>query len=264
MKTNTVISILLFSYFAIAAPTRRHALVIQTEVVTKTVVIFTTVYNGIVGEATTTPTNYLYELPKASFGATALLNPPPPDNILVQEKQSAIGTTAIPFPLPTTAIERPQPVDSPNLTKSPQPAMRSASTPAQSAPSFVLALPSPVAATTSRGEIYTGDGTIYNGLDGIVKGACGMALNDSNHIVALAKPTWGESTHDIMTGESSNPWCGQDIEVRYKGKTTKAVIMDLCPGCKGADLDFSPAAWRALTGGDVIERIYNVSWNKIP
>ncbi|KAH8730051.1 hypothetical protein GQ44DRAFT_554808, partial [Phaeosphaeriaceae sp. PMI808] len=77
-------------------------------------------------------------------------------------------------------------------------------------------------------------------------GACGSSLKDTDMIVALAKPTWGESTHDVMTGESNNPWCGQKIRMKYNGRTADATIVDLCPGCKGADVDLSPAAWKAL------------------
>lgn len=82
-------------------------------------------------------------------------------------------------------------------------------------------------------------------------------------VVALAKPAWGESTYDRMTGESSNPWCGQKIEAHFQGRTVVATIMDLCPECLGHDVDFSVAAWKQLTGSDEKTRYKGVTWSKI-
>ncbi|ENI02846.1 hypothetical protein COCC4DRAFT_101623, partial [Bipolaris maydis ATCC 48331] len=81
-------------------------------------------------------------------------------------------------------------------------------------------------------------------------GACGEPLTDDMMVVAIAKGAWnakGGSTYNVMTGASSNPWCGAKINIEYEGKTCEATIMDMCPGCDGPyDIDLSRAAWKAL------------------
>ncbi|KAF2704758.1 hypothetical protein K504DRAFT_389300, partial [Pleomassaria siparia CBS 279.74] len=88
--------------------------------------------------------------------------------------------------------------------------------------------------------------TIYDNNGGY--GACGTILHDTDHIVALSVETWGSSTYDVMTGAATNPWCGQKITIDYKGNQVEATIMDMCPGCKGKDIDLSLATWTELTG----------------
>lgn len=106
------------------------------------------------------------------------------------------------------------------------------------------------------------DMTVYNNLKGDF-GACGKPLYDSDLIVALSKEAWGASTYDVMTGEATNPWCGQQIEISYNGGEPKiATILDMCPGCSGHDIDLSPAAWKAVTGTDELTR-YKASWRKL-
>ena len=274
MKTSAVLTSLLFGSFAVAAPVDKRALVYKTEVVTETVVVFTTVYDdNTVAQATTTPAGYFYEQPKVtSTPAAAKPTPQTPANSPVEEKKPSstpapapqVPTPApapAPSPAPAPVVEQPKPIESPKPVETPQPVTSAAPAPAPAAPNSPPAPAPTYPSTGGGGSSYTGEGTIYNELTG-QKGACGKGLYDADMIVALAKNTWGVSTHDVMTGESSNPWCGQQIEMHYKGNTVKATIMDLCPGCSGADLDLSPAAWRALTGGNEITRIKGVTWNK--
>ena len=103
------------------------------------------------------------------------------------------------------------------------------------------------------------DITIYDNNGGF--GACGTELHDTDMIVALSKETWGQSTYDVMTGEATNPWCGQRIKVEYNGNHIFAKIMDMCPGCAGADIDLSLAAWKELTKLDEKTRL-KASWSK--
>jgi hypothetical protein len=92
--------------------------------------------------------------------------------------------------------------------------------------------------------------TVYDNYN--TEGACGVKLTDDMPVVALGQSAWGKSTYDVMTGASTNPWCGKSITVAYtdpqgETKTTVAKIMDLCPGCPGDfDIDLSRASWHAL------------------
>jgi hypothetical protein len=102
--------------------------------------------------------------------------------------------------------------------------------------------------------------TIYDNTGGY--GACGKPIYDGDMIVAIAKDAWGVSTYDTMTGDSTNPWCGQKIKIDYNGNSIEATIMDLCPGCSGHDIDLSLAAWTKLTGLAEKTRL-KASWSKI-
>jgi hypothetical protein len=82
-------------------------------------------------------------------------------------------------------------------------------------------------------------------------------------VVAIAQGAWnaqGGTTHDVMTGASTNPWCGKEIEIEFQGKTANAKIMDLCPGCVNEyDIDLSHAVWKDL-GLTEITRYNGVNW----
>lgn len=104
------------------------------------------------------------------------------------------------------------------------------------------------------------DITVYDN-DGSY-GACSTKLYDNDTIVALAKPTWGQSTYNIMTGRATNPWCGQKIQIQYNSRFVEATVMDLCPSCVGHDIDLSLAAWNELTGNIEKTRLKG-SWIKL-
>jgi hypothetical protein len=82
-------------------------------------------------------------------------------------------------------------------------------------------------------------------------GACGTNLDNESMVAAIADDTWGASTYDYMTGASSNKWCGQRVRVSLDGRFVDVTIMDMCPGCKGKDIDLSDKAWRELTNGEL-------------
>lgn len=272
MKTSAVLASLLFGSLAVAAPVDKRALVYKTEVVTETVVVYTTVYDDeAVPQATTTPAGYFYEQPKAPSSAAAKPTSQAPANTPAVEKPTPTPAPVpqAPSPAPQAPSPSPAPVESPKPVNTPQPAPAPASS-AAPAPAPSSAAPAPVASSapsqpsggSPSGQTYTGEITIYDNNQG-GSGACGTKLTDADMIVALAQPTWGKSTYDVMTGEATNPWCGQKIEVHYKGKTITAKIMDLCPTCAGADLDLSLSAWKALTGLDEKTRLQGATWNKV-
>lgn len=288
MKTSAVLASMLFGSLAVAAPFDKRALAYKTEVVTETVVVWTTVYDdgAEVAEATTTPAGYFYEQPKASSAAAVPTSAQAPAAPPVVEKPSSAAyvapapqtptPTPAPAPTPTPApVEQPKPETSAYVAPAPAPAPASsaayvapapapASSAAYVAPAPAASSPAPQTvntASSSGAQFQDVDITIYDNNQGGF-GACGTKLTDSDMIVALAQPAWGASTYDKMTGAATNPWCGQKIKVEYEGKSVEATIMDMCPGCAGHDIDLSVAAWKALTGSDVKTR-YKASWSKI-
>jgi hypothetical protein len=294
MKTSAVLSSLLFGSFAIAAPFDRRALAYKTEIVTETVVVYTTVWDDEpVAQATTTPAGYFYEQPKAPSSAVAVVTPTPkapaaekptekptekPAEKTTEKSTVAPETTPAPVPSPTPApysapapapvVEQPKPVAeaAPTTTteaakptyEAPAPAPQPTTTTSAAAPAYTA----PASGTPSTGgaTYQNVDMTIYDNNGGF--GACGTELHDTDMIVALAAPTWGKSTYDVMTGAATNPWCGQKIKVEYNGNSIEATIMDLCPGCAGQDIDLSLAAWKKLTGLDEKTRL-KASWSKM-
>jgi outer membrane biosynthesis protein TonB len=289
MKTSAVLASLLFGSFAVAAPLDPRRLVHKTEIVTETVVIYTTVYEDEpVAQATTTSGGYFYEQPKKPSSVAAVVSssaavvvssyqapaytPPPqsqPSSTYVAPPPPPPPQAPAPTPTPAPAssaapVYTPAPVETPKPVATPQPATSAAYVaPAPAAPSPPPAAPSPYPVNTpSTGEQYTGvDITVYDNNGGY--GACGTPLHDDDMIVALSAGLYGGSTYNVQTGAATNPWCGQKIKVEYGGKSIVATIMDLCPGCLHPnDIDLSVAAWKALTGLEEKTRL-QASWSKI-
>lgn len=270
MKNSAVLASLLFGALAVAAPFDKRALVFKTEVVTETVVIYTTVYED--EPATTSSAGVFYEQPTtaasavveatltSSSSSTATPTPtstytPPVTSSKVEEPSS----TYTPIPSPTTTLA---PAPEPTTTEAATPTTTEETT---TVPTTTAAATSVAAAaatgSSSTGEEYSNvDITIYQTEGGY--GACGTQLQDTDMIVAIAEAAWGASTYDVATGAATNAWCGKKIQIEYNGNTVPATIMDMCPGCSGHDIDLSPATWKAVTGSDVETR-YKASWSVI-
>lgn len=261
MKSSQILVSALFGAFAAAVPFKRD-LVTKTEVMTETVVVYTTVWDDEVPTAqATTAGGYFYEQPASSAAETtpaAISTPaytpsstPAYTPSPVQESSvytPPVQTSAAPAPSSTVVVvssAAPAPETSSAAPAAPT------STEAAYTPSAVVSSAAPAAtsvaastASTSTGETFTGDLTI-NPLTGAL-GACGTNLYPTDMVVALAASAWGASTYDTMTGAATNPWCGKKINIEYNGKSVPATIMDLCPGCSGHDIDLSDAAWAAI------------------
>ncbi|KAL1797379.1 hypothetical protein ACET3X_003985 [Alternaria dauci] len=294
MKTSTVLASLLFGSFAVAAPFDRRALVYKTEVVTETVVVYTTVWDDepVTQATTTTSAGEFYEKPSTtstvvvaptssvvaspsaapSKAAPTSSKPAPAYTPVVPEEPSSVYTpvetpTSVYTPVPTTPAPAPEssyvaPAPEPEPTTTavtsaaPEPVYSPAPAPSTAAASY------PSTAGTSSGASFQDvEITIYDNTG--AAGACGEALTDDMPVVAIAQGAWdaqGGTKHDIMTGASTNPWCGKEIEIEFQGKTTNAKIMDLCPGCvHDYDIDLSHAVWKGL-GLTEITRYNGVNW----
>jgi hypothetical protein len=285
MKTSAVLASLLFGSFAVAAPVDRRALVYKTEVVTETVVVYTTVYDDEPVPAATTTEGAFYEQPKPVTSAvvepsssaapkTSAVPAPAPTTEAAPSPEAPAYTPSVPAVEPSSVFTPPAP-ETPEPTPEPQPepeAPKPSTTKEAPAPAPTSVSPAPTSAApaeypaapatgnTGGAEFTNVDITIYDNNGGL--GACGTELHDSSMIVALAKDAWGASTYDTMTGKSTNPWCGQKIKIDYEGNSIEATIQDLCPGCSGNDIDLSLAAWKQLTGLDEKTRL-KASWSKI-
>lgn len=275
MKSSQVLASVLFGALAAAVPFKRD-LITKTEVQVETVVVYTTVWEDDlpVAEATTTAGGYFYEQPASSVAAettTAVTSATPAYTPSPVQEPSSVYTPPAPSSkaVVSSAAPAPKPVET---SSTPAPAAptstQAAYTPApvSSAPATTEAAytPAPVSSaapaatsaaapsygsssgsSSSSGETFSGVDLTINPLTGAL-GACGEAMYATDMYVAIAKDAWGASTYDTQTGASTNKWCGQKINIQYNGKSVEAKIMDMCPGCKGHDIDLSDAAWAAI------------------
>lgn len=266
MKYSQVLVSALFGSMAAAIPFKRD-LVTKTEVAIETVVVYTTVWEDDlpVAEATTTAGGYFYEQPSAPTTTPAAVSTPAYTPSPVQEPSSVytppVETPVAPSSTPvvvSSAAPAPKPVETsapapaaPTTTEAAYtPAPAPATSEAAPAPAATSAAPAPEYQQASSDSVSTGES--FSGVDITINpvkgdlGACGEPMNPGDLTVALAKPAWGESTYDVMTGKATNKWCGQKIQINYGGKKVVATIMDMCPGCAGHDIDLSDGAWAAI------------------
>lgn len=271
MKTCNILASALFGSLAAAAPLRQRDLFTKTEVVVETVVVYTTIWDGEapVAQATSTVVGQFYEKPSQPASSKVVPTPSAPAYTPPVVKSSKVESSSVYTPAPApSSVNTPAPEPSSVYTPAPEPSSvytpapepSSVYTPAPAPATSAAAAPTPSSQPSSGApsDSHHGDITIYDNTG--AAGACGKSLTDDMMIVALAKGTWGESTYDVMTGESTNPWCGKTITIEYNGNTIEAEIQDLCPGCEGvADIDLSYSAWKALTGTDEKTR-FEANW----
>ncbi|CAO2658785.1 Nn.00g065080.m01.CDS01 [Neocucurbitaria sp. VM-36] len=260
MKNSAVLASLLFGALAVAAPFDKRALVYKTEVLTETVIVYTTVYDDE-PVATSSVDALFYEQPTTTSSSAVVVPTSSATPAYVAPVSSEEPSSSVYTPAPETPSSTPVAV----VTSAAAVVETPTTTEAYVAPAATsaAAVESEVSSgsTTTSGETYSDvDITIYDNNGGY--GACGTELHDTDMIVALAKDAWGTSTYDVMTGEATNPWCGQKIQIEYNGNSVQATIMDLCPGCVGHDVDLSLAAWKQLTGLDEKTRL-KASWSKV-
>ncbi|KAH8162895.1 hypothetical protein CIB48_g5350 [Xylaria polymorpha] len=97
---------------------------------------------------------------------------------------------------------------------------------------------------------YSGDITYY----ALGLGACGYddsGVDLTKHIVALSHVDWyarGSGT-SLGLNEPNHPWCDQTITITAGGKSTTALVHDICPGCVSGSIDVSESVFDALFGG---------------
>ncbi|KAF8331941.1 uncharacterized protein EI90DRAFT_3123045 [Cantharellus anzutake] len=102
-------------------------------------------------------------------------------------------------------------------------------------------------ADTEKRNTHTGQGTwFYPGL-----GACGGTDGNNSPIIAISAKIWNGGKH-----------CGKWVHIKNtkNKKTTKAKVVDECPGCGSGSLDMSPAVFKKLASQGLDEGVIPVSW----
>ncbi|KAF9650975.1 hypothetical protein BDM02DRAFT_3127312 [Thelephora ganbajun] len=84
-------------------------------------------------------------------------------------------------------------------------------------------------------------------------GACGYQNVDSDFIVALAQPDWGQGSH-----------CNQKVQITNpkNERTRTAIVRDLCPGCPSGNLDMSPSLFTSLAD-DLGLGVFHMTWKYV-
>ncbi|KAJ1983779.1 hypothetical protein H4R34_001067 [Dimargaris verticillata] len=100
-------------------------------------------------------------------------------------------------------------------------------------------------------EYFTGEGTYYNPSVGL--GSCGEQHADSDMVVALNAPQYGESANP-----NNSPACGRKVVITGSKGTTEAIVVDKCPPCKHGDVDMSPAVFDKI--GNQADGRVPISW----
>lgn len=262
MKTSQVLASLLFGSIAAAAPVNKRELFTKTEWVMETVVVYTTVWDGesAPAAATTTEAGAFYESPskaattEAKATSTSVYTPPvvQSSSVKVEATSAAPKTTTPAYTPPASSAP---PVESSSTAYTPSPVSSSAPAPVSSAPAQTSSTSSGGGMSGSYSNV---DITVY---DANAEGACGYVGDDSPY-VALSYGLMGAATYDYQTGDPTNKYCGQKVQITYNGNSYGPyTIMDRCGGCSGTnDLDLTRAVWDEVTDSAADGRYSGVSW----
>ncbi|GAA5826035.1 hypothetical protein JCM11251_000101 [Rhodosporidiobolus azoricus] len=97
-------------------------------------------------------------------------------------------------------------------------------------------------------QVYQGIGTYFENSGHY--GACGIATNQTDFVVALSDSMWLQSTNNDATQQS--PSCNAEVLLTNKqnGMSVKAWVTERCASCVGdGSLDLSKPAFAAISGG---------------
>lgn len=146
---------------------------------------------------------------------------------------------SVPAPSPSHPAPSPSaPAPSPSHSAAPKPSSSSGDSGSSSGSS----------GGSGGGLSGSGDLTFYTAPPGALT-SCGETYQESEPMVAMAE--------DIMSKDKS--LCGKEVAIHYEGKTTKAKIVDTCPGCKGGSIDLSPAVFKTFAS-KAQGRLHNAKW----
>ncbi|KAI0452143.1 hypothetical protein F5B21DRAFT_354668 [Xylaria acuta] len=208
----------------------------------------------------------------ASSGAPGEFFQPPPTSTPKPEPQpepTVVKPTSVQAPPTTTSAAEtttstppPPPPPAPTTTSTPKPAPAPETT-VQDPPAPVSTESSDAPASGSSyagadgfgtssmdSAKYSGDITYYT----LGLGACGYddsGVDQTKHIVALSHADWYNRGSGTSLGLNmpNHPWCDQTITITAGGKSTTALVHDICPGCESGSIDVSESVFDALFGG---------------
>lgn len=264
MKASSILASVFLSSLAAAAPFGRRALATKTETVIETKVVYTTVYDDAVGvpSATAVPTvtsaapveqptsEAVVEQPTAPAPApkeTTTTTPPAVSSATSEVAAPSVTSVAAApsvAPVQETSAAPVETTTSAAAEVPTQPASPLAASPSPAAP---IASPVNKGVSNGGGQSYTGKVTFYE-QSPTAAGSCGDIHSDDELILAISTHTMGPATHNVMTGESTNSWCGRDVQITYNGNTVVGKVADRCMGCEASQIDLSHGLWKALTG----------------
>ncbi|KAI0434434.1 hypothetical protein F5Y09DRAFT_252529 [Xylaria sp. FL1042] len=176
--------------------------------------------------------------------------PPPPPTTTAKPSTSS---SPPPAPAPTTT-STPEPAPAPETT-SVAPVQTSVATPAPSDTSSSGSSGSYAGSDGAFGtssldkEKYSGDITYYT----LGLGACGYddsGVDTTKNIVAISHLDWyarGSGT-SLGLDMPNHPWCDQTITITADGKSTTALVHDICPSCASGSIDVSESVFMDLFG----------------
>ncbi|RXW23493.1 hypothetical protein EST38_g2390 [Candolleomyces aberdarensis] len=166
-----------------------------------------------------------------------------------------INAAPIPSDTPTSSTRAPEPT----TTRPPQTTTRAAPTTNTPRPTTTSRPPATTSASNNNGGggggggsnngflagTQSGQGTFYDtGL-----GACGRVNRDTDLIAAVSMHLF-DNYPGAGNNPNNNPVCGKRIRASRGGSSVTITVVDRCVGCAMTDLDFSPSAFDALTGGN--------------
>ncbi|RWA10810.1 hypothetical protein EKO27_g4287 [Xylaria grammica] len=229
-----------------------HHLHAKRDLVTEWETVWETV-TVLVDESTTetiypTPTGSgapgeFFEPPTSTPSSTPTTPPPPPPTTTAVTTSSSSST---PPPAPTTT-------STPEPAPAPEPETTSVQTSAAPAETSSSGSGSTYAGSDKFGtssldtKKYSGDITYYD----LGLGACGYDdAGTTEHIVAISHLDWYSRGSGTSLGIDmpNHPWCDQTITITADGKSTTALVHDICPSCASGSIDVSDSVFMALFG----------------
>ncbi|GAP83057.1 putative allergen Asp F7 [Rosellinia necatrix] len=244
-----------------------HHLHAKRDLVTEWVTEWETV-TVVIDESTTQtlyPTHTDSGAPGEFFQPPTTTAEPEPTVVETTSVQAPPTTTSLPPPPPPpapTTTSTPQPQPTPEPQPEPEPAPEPEPTTVQAPPPPPVetpSTPSPNSGSSYAGSDafgtssmdkakYSGDITYYD----LGLGACGYDDGGSTqHIVALSHVDWYNRGSGTSLGINmpNHAWCDRTITITAGGKSTTALVHDICPGCESGSIDVSESVFEALFGG---------------
>jgi hypothetical protein len=177
--------------------------------------------------------------PEPTVAETTTVEPPPPTTTAEASSPPppppppapTTTTTSTPEPEPTTVAPPPPPVETPSTPDS----------------GSSYAGPDSFGTSSLDTAKYSGDITYYD----LGLGACGYDdAGTTEHIVALSHVDWYKRGSGTSLGIDmpNHAWCDQTITITADGKSTTALVHDICPGCDSGSIDVSDNVFVALFG----------------
>ncbi|KAI0098698.1 hypothetical protein GGR51DRAFT_424388 [Nemania sp. FL0031] len=205
-----------------------------------------------------------------SSGAPGEFFQPPASTTSTPEPTVVQTTTSVQAPPTTTSTPTPTTSTTSSSTSSPPPppaptTTTSTAEPAPTTSSVEVATPATSSSAPASGSSYAGaDGFGTSSMDSakysgdityytLGLGACGYddsGVDLSKHIVALSHVDWYNRGSGTSLGLNmpNHPWCDQTITISAGGKSTTALVHDICPGCAEGSIDVSESVFEALFG----------------